>query len=343
MPMGCVFFDCLVGGMIGDAAGATLEFIRYEPTDDHVRHALTLPGGGPHRVAPGQVTDDSELMIALLTALSDHPTFPDAQIAERYIEWHKSRPFDIGMTCNRAFGFAKDHVEVAQNAQRYNLLSEANGALMRCAPIACWGIANEMTVSDIMAAARKDANLSHPSAACLDANAMLCGILAIVIRHRRESRRETASHALRCLKEWQFGHPVAKWIDDAIAMPDLATYSAECRINAGHVKHAVVLLIWVLRRFSTDDTYTYENALFDAIKVGGDTDTNACICGYLAGAIDGPPHHMVRKVMECDCNDGIWRPDTYAPRNVPRLLQKTFVSRSMPTETAQKAAMTAQK
>jgi ADP-ribosyl-[dinitrogen reductase] hydrolase len=50
---------CLLGGCIGDAAGATLEF-QGLPARDDVERAMAMSGGGYFRLAPGQITDDSE-------------------------------------------------------------------------------------------------------------------------------------------------------------------------------------------------------------------------------------------------------------------------------------------
>ena len=51
-----LILGCLVGGMVGDAAGATLEFKRNINEKD-VERALTMPGGGHLNVGPGQITD----------------------------------------------------------------------------------------------------------------------------------------------------------------------------------------------------------------------------------------------------------------------------------------------
>jgi ADP-ribosylglycohydrolase len=101
------------------------------------------------------------------------PPFPVPQAALRYIQWHKSMPFDMGLTCGRALAFAKDHTEISHNAHRYSALNEGNGALMRCAPLACWGLEMGCTCEEMMDVARADARLTHPNVACLDANAML--------------------------------------------------------------------------------------------------------------------------------------------------------------------------
>lgn len=57
-----------------------------------------MPGGGCHRVGPGQITDDSELALSLGWALCDTrpPTLPLELIARKYAEWLESGPFDVG-------------------------------------------------------------------------------------------------------------------------------------------------------------------------------------------------------------------------------------------------------
>ena len=124
---------CLPGGMVGDAAGAVLEFSSGGPLKlEAVERAMRMPGGGG--------ADDSELDLALLAALvsSSFSEFPIQAVAANYIAWHRSNPFDIGMTCGRALAFAKNAADAQANAARYSMLSEANGTLMRCAPIAVW-------------------------------------------------------------------------------------------------------------------------------------------------------------------------------------------------------------
>jgi ADP-ribosylglycohydrolase len=67
---------CLLGACVGDAAGATLEFLGHKPTPDEVEGAITMSGGGVWGLSPGQITDDGELTLALALALSTSSTFP---------------------------------------------------------------------------------------------------------------------------------------------------------------------------------------------------------------------------------------------------------------------------
>ncbi len=59
----------LLGACIGDAAGATLEFLERKPTLKEVDHTMKMPGGGKLSVAPGQMTDDGELPLCLAQGL----------------------------------------------------------------------------------------------------------------------------------------------------------------------------------------------------------------------------------------------------------------------------------
>ncbi len=96
---------CLLGALVGDAAGATLEFIGHKPSLAEAKHAMTMPGGGVWRVAPGQITDDGELALCLARALAKMgETFKLENIAKNYAKWIESDPFDIGNTTQRSLG-----------------------------------------------------------------------------------------------------------------------------------------------------------------------------------------------------------------------------------------------
>lgn len=194
---------CFLGSLVGDAAGAVLEFYSasltwlsenahalptilptifhssstrhldvhphprtlkpgHIPTQADIDHALTMPGGGCWNVGSGQVTDDSELAICLARGLIDaadseapstSATLPSSYIAPWYGRWIQSPPFDIGITTRNALGCAAERsiapapqpdpslaAHMAASAQKHNQASESNGSLMRCSPLAIWGL-----------------------------------------------------------------------------------------------------------------------------------------------------------------------------------------------------------
>ena len=60
---------CMIGAAIGDAVGAFLEW-KWAPVPEcEIKEALSLGGGGPHMLAPGKITDDTEQALCLAAGL----------------------------------------------------------------------------------------------------------------------------------------------------------------------------------------------------------------------------------------------------------------------------------
>jgi ADP-ribosyl-[dinitrogen reductase] hydrolase len=98
----------VIGACVGDAAGATLEFIHRQPTLTEVVTAMAMPGGGKLRVVPGQITDDSKLGLCLARSLAQSQEFKIEVIAQSYADWIRSNPFDIGRTSRCSLGCFRD-------------------------------------------------------------------------------------------------------------------------------------------------------------------------------------------------------------------------------------------
>lgn len=339
-------WGALLGAMCGDAAGAPLEFGGL-PTDEAVHRAMwEMPGGGAHSVAPGQCTDDTELMLALVHAIRGlaaavrGQAYGDALAdasARAYGEWHASMPFDMGVTCRRAFGFHPPDVTAAAmraKAAALNANSEANGALMRITPLAVHFAlhVSSATLEDISEYARLDAQLSHPSAACQDCNALFCAALASLVRDPDPCAQQRGRNALAVvgrLAEACDGK-VRVWVADALAMtPRAALRTYDAQRNCGHVKHAFTLALAAVHL-----DLDYPAALRETLLCGGDTDTNAAIVGALAGAArpDTVPAIMADKVLGFDCAShdpcaasllGHRRPEVYRASNALALLRST--------------------
>src|SRR5207302_7922679 len=73
-----------------------------------------------------------------------------------------------------------------------NRASQANGALMRISPLGIWGAFRDP--AEVAAAARKDAQLTHPNPVCQDASAVFAVTIAAAIRHALDSL-QTFAHA----------------------------------------------------------------------------------------------------------------------------------------------------
>ena len=294
----------LIGLSVGDALGATLEFAFDGATPEpRVETALGMPGGGCHGVAPGQVTDDTELALALASALADRDPadgFPASAAVDAYRAWFASDPFDVGITCSSAF------------CPRHGLpsaTSQSNGSLMRIAPLAAWAASRDD--ADIARLAIADASITHDSRIVHLSTAAYAVTVAALVRGERP--REAIEKAEAWLELEAAEDPAARTVLAwAARSPVDGEFTDAVGERQGWAKHAFRLAFYHLRNGSA-----FEDAMAHVLGVGGDTDTNAAIVGAAMGARDGfekIPPEWFRAVLHADAGRGRPRPTAYHPR-----------------------------
>lgn len=316
----------ILGALVGDAAGAVLEFFGREIVETDVAHALAMPGGGTWEVAPGQVTDDGELTMSLLRGLASAPDDPTRAVAERYASWAASDPFDIGATTAASLGCLRRdsgftaiakaegaHVAMTRAARERCMASKANGSLMRATPLAVWGVRRGLDLERVIAVTRADAELSHPNPACVvSAISYVRAIRRLVL-----SDGDVAAAIGEAREAAAEDDEVRGWLEDAVDRDVVVPFSPQ----DGFVKIAFSHAFRHLARGTA-----YEEALRVTLLGGGDTDTNACIVGGLLGAkvgIGAVPGPMREAVLGCDTRRGRNpRPDDLHPRDVPSLVAR---------------------
>ncbi len=315
----------ILGALVGDAAGAPLEFMSPPPTVADAQRALTMPGGGVWRVAPGQITDDGELTMCLLRALAADPHFKLETIAREYADWVRSNPYDIGNTTRLGLGAFQDRqwraicerdgyaVGMTQAAAAQCMGSKSNGSLMRATPLGVWG--SRLSATELADYARQDSLLSHPNPSCWQAVAAYAIAIAHLINHRDEQGGDRQG-ALAAAVSWATGHADAElqsWLDDAAQGVDIP-YEPQIGFVRIGFTHA-------FRHLQQGSDYVW--ALTETLAGGGDTDTNACIVGGLIGAAVGAeaiPLALRQAVLSCDTTQGQPRPAFLHPRQVPALV-----------------------
>lgn len=310
----------LMGAFAGDAAGAVLEFLGRSPTAAEVDGAMTMPGGGVWRVAPGQITDDSEMAISLARAIVASGGFDLEAIAMAYVRWCASHPFDIGNTTIAALGAASKlsaatlqvaggaRVVVAKSAQAHSMGSKANGTLMRCVPL---GISGWRTPeAELVARTRADARLTHPNPACGDSTAAYVLAVAHLVAHPGDGEG-----AWDRAVAWARDHAdpeVRGWLVDVEAgrRPAYHPMAGFVRIAFCHAFHHL--------RHGT----SWDAGVRETLAGGGDTDTNAAIVGGLLGALGGRasiPAAAAEAVLGCNTEMARPRPDFLHPRDLDHL------------------------
>jgi ADP-ribosylglycohydrolase len=306
------------GALVGDAAGATLEFIDHGPTRSEVLRAMEMVGGGCWGTAPGQITDDGEMALCLMHALAGRERFSIESVAEQYLNWLCSPPFDIGGTTSTGLSGGRNqpdgkiHAGMWREAERNNMGSKANGALMRIAPLGVWGW--RLSEEGLVEAACRDSRLTHSNRACQHSSALYC----LAIRHLmfEPGDGEGAFETARKWAEKLGNAEVLEWLDLAKHDEEVGYYP-----RIGFVKYGFVHAFGHLKKGTS-----YLDALFETLSGGGDTDTNACIVGGLAGALhgeEGIPEEMREAILKCDTRKGRFRPEFLQTRvQLPVLLDR---------------------
>jgi ADP-ribosyl-[dinitrogen reductase] hydrolase len=200
-----------------------------------------------------------------------------------------------------------------------NRASQANGALMRCAPIGIWA----RDAEEASVAARQDAELSHPHPVCQAASAAFVSAIRIAIG---------GGDPDAILKEVKavIPEPEAEPVRACLALAVQGKGPANFTRQEG----------WVLTAFQNAFRHLangtpIEDALIETVGNGGDTDTNAAICGALLGAAQGRraiPERWSTAVLACrqlaDAGASHPRPARYWPDDVP-LLAEALLARTM--------------
>lgn len=322
---------CLIGALTGDAAGATLEFIGRKPSEGEVIRALSMCGGGVFRVAPGQITDDGELILALARAISGAQTFPLESVAAHYRAWYQSEPFDIGNATRTALSALRKHTEnrlaeaMMRCAQNGNAASKANGALMRAAPLGLWSVGK--SPAETIEAVCADVRLTHPHSACQWSSVAYVMAIRHLLLHVGDvqgayvAALDSVTNAVD-----QGSEEVLSWLHDARHANLPAIYSSG---KSGFVRIAFTYAFFhLLQRTS------YETALKEMLSGGGDCDTNACIVGGLVGARVGlkaiPEVIWHPVVRECDTTRGRERPKWLLARDALELAETLVTQRTAP-------------
>lgn len=282
---------CLLGQLAGDALGSLVEFqspasiLREYP--DRVRE---LENGGTWNTIAGQPTDDSEMALLLARMLVKQKEYhPDAAFRE-YQYWLQSGPFDCGMTISSGL------------LGSLNPNSQANGAMMRISPLGIFGA--NFPLDAVAEWAMQDAALTHPHPVCLQANALF----TMAISHAIASPCEPEA-LYRQIQQWAVERNFLPVLIDTIQAAE-HTPPADYVRQQGWVLIAFQNVLWQLLHAPS-----LEEAVVDTVMRGGDTDTNAAICGALLGAVYGIesiPPQWVQSILNCRPEAG--RAGVHQPR-----------------------------
>ena len=261
----------LIGSAVGDALGAPFEF---GPAGAYSQRfgqpVLTgvgeMTGGGSFSWAPGEFTDDTQMMLALGESLLAHQGLNLDDLWERFTCW-SSAASDVGIATSRALS-ASDRHQALLNEQANPSRSASNGALMRtwAIPLAFLG----HDTADVMKAAFTQASMTH-----FDPAAGWGAAIGSELCRRAILGADPITQIDEVLSYVPAEHR-GRFAD--VLRPDWQPNTAGDPSN-GSVWTCLAQAIWAIRHNDT-----FENVLIAVIDLGGDTDTVACVAGAIAGA-----------------------------------------------------------
>lgn len=122
------------GYAIGDAMGATTEFMTAEQIKKKYGKITNIIGGGWLNLQPGEVTDDTQMTMCVMSAIMRQPESVEEFrniCANNFIIWKNSGPKDIGVQCSIAIECLRTGCDVPVDNSALG-----NGSLMRAMPLA---------------------------------------------------------------------------------------------------------------------------------------------------------------------------------------------------------------
>ena len=264
----------ILGLVAADALGSTVEFTtpaqikqRFGPAGQ-----TEMRGGGMFNWAVGDYTDDSQMMLCLLESLvaTNRETLTGLNVADlgrRFVAWYDSRPPDVGITVSQALARLMSGTEAAFSGDA-NPQSQANGAVMRCAPVAVlWHRPAQRSelVRDSLLSAAPTHRSPIAAGACVVANTMIAELISGQTFETALAQAKVAANP-----EWQAG---------------LEEWEKAGRPHRGNTGWALTTVLTALHCVLT--TSNFEEAVIKAVNGGDDADTVGAVTGEIAGALYG--------------------------------------------------------
>ena len=249
----------MLGLAIGDALGATVEFMTPREIQAAFGIHERIMGGGWLRLAPGEVTDDTTMSFALAEAWLAAGGPPSAaQCAVAFDGWMRAKPVDIGNTVRRGIVRWRRHGTVEAPLSN----DAGNGGAMRCLPVALATLG--AAEADIARAALTQARVTHHNPLTDAATVALVGMVHAALAGRGLGAILAIAHQL------------------VADHPEFAFRNRRCDNPSGYI---VDTLRAVLQAVDSHDGFAA--VLIDVVNRGGDADTTGAIAGMVMGALVG--------------------------------------------------------
>lgn len=286
----------IFGLLVGDALGVPYEFHEKKSIPPIARIEYIPPLGFSRSypdVLPGTWSDDGAQALCLLESLLDCKRFCLEDFAEKILDWYEngrwavdSTVFDVGVQTGKAL------TELKFGASPYKIGylypdGKGNGALMRVLPLALWSLWNEEDKEALIQNAHTQCLVTHGHVC----NQVCCALYCLIASELYQgiSFSKAYTNALENLQQYYQEFPEHKYeLERCISLDE--------GFGKGYVVDSLRSACMIMRQAES-----YEEAVKQAVALGNDTDTTACITGGLAGIYFGYkaiPERFIRDLRD---------------------------------------------
>ena len=260
----------LVGSAVGDALGAPFEFkspglYRSSYPVSIVGGVGEMRGGGGFGWKPAEFTDDTQMAICLAQSLVQCGGFNADDLWQQWTVWARDAA-DVGIQTREVLA-QSSHIGAANRIhEQRGGKSAGNGSVMRNTPTALWTARG--TLEELVLLAGQQASLTHYD----PQNTFVAAIHGAMVRAgiRGEDVFDAIDGVLLLLP-----HGARDRLAPLLSpqwQPDIAA-------NNGTAWACLAEAVWAVRTAAN-----FEEAMVNAVDLGRDTDTVACVAGGIAGA-----------------------------------------------------------
>lgn len=255
----------------GDALGRPVEFKSAKRIEDKHGQVTDMLGDGTHGKESGTVTDDTEQAMCVAQSLVARKTFDPTDVADRFVEWYESGPFDAGRMTVDAIrrlkqGKTWDNTGSVVWESRPEGQNAGNGSVMRSAPYA---IAFAESLETVVNVSLTSSAITHADPRCTYGCAILNRTLAGLIT----GEEDPLEKALDLV-----GSDAPEELADALAVvpDDIAPEELQ---SSGYVVHTLQSALYHGLTASSAS-----EGIIEAVNMGQDTDTVGAVTGAIVGA-----------------------------------------------------------
>lgn len=284
------------GLLIGDALGVPYEFYQNTELPPKEQIEFEPPMGFPKaypNIPAGTWSDDGAQALCLLESLCDCGKFILEDFAQKLLLWLKEGKwavnglvFDVGMQTQNALTAYRSGVSAFESG---NMEPEGkgNGALMRVLPLAVWHSGSDR---QLVLDAHTQCLITHGHIC----NQVCCALYVLVSRELCVAVpfMDAYQNALIKLRKIYEHMPAHSHELETELQPDRAPIGS----GNGYVVDTLKSAFMILGKATS-----YEDSVKQAVLLGNDTDTTACVTGGLAGiifGIDNIPKKWYNKLKE---------------------------------------------